>query len=75
MFKDRHTGCINRKIFSDSLPKCSRLLKCFSGGKTKDLEHYVPRTLNEHKPDIVVVHIGSNNIDFRQLYYNTVTTS
>ena len=29
-------------------------------------------TLNQEKPDIVVIHVGSHHIDFRQLRYNAV---
>ena len=72
MFEESHLCHINRKRFSNSLPKCRTRLKYFSGGRTKDLEYYVTLTLDEEKPDTVVIHMHSNNIDFRQLHHNTV---
>ena len=70
MFGESHLWHINRKRFSNSLPKYRTRLKYFS--KTKDLEYYVTLTLDEEKPDIAVIHIDSNNTDFRQLRHNTV---
>ena len=52
---------ISRKQFINSTPKCRTHLKYFSGGRTK-----------EGKPDIVVMHIDSDDIDFPQLPNNTV---
>ena len=43
-----------------------------SGERTKDLEYYVTLTLDEEKPDIVVIQIDSNDTGFRQLRHNTV---
>lgn len=71
MFGDNFE-CINRKLFNNSLSKCRSRLKYFSGTRTKDLEYYVTRELNEGKPDIVFIHIGSNDTDFRQLLRKTV---
>ena len=70
VFGGSHLGGINRKLFSNSLPKCRKRLKYFSGARTEFLEHYVTPTLNEEKRDIFT--IGYNDIDFRQLRYNTV---
>ena len=64
VFEDSHLGRINRKLFRDSLPKCRKQLKYFSGVRTKELEYYTTPTLNEQKPDIAVIHLGSNEIDF-----------
>ena len=72
VFGDSHIGRVNRKLFSNSLRNCTSRLKFFSGAKSKDLDHYVTPTLNEEKPDIVVIHVGSNDIDFRHLRNNTV---
>ena len=72
MFGENHLWHINRKRFSDSLPKCRTFLKYFSGGRTKDLEYYVTLTLDEEKTDIVVVHINFSDIDFPQLRHNNV---
>ena len=39
----------------------------FSGANTKRLDHLITPTLVEDRPDIVIIHIGSNDIT-----YNTV---
>ena len=52
------------------LPKRRNCLKNFSGLRTKDLEDYVI-PINEEKPDIVVIHIGSNDNDFRWMQFST----
>ena len=70
MFGENYLWHINRKRFSNSLPKCRTFLEYFSGERTKDLEYYVPLTLDEEKTDIVVVHINSNDVDFPQLRHN-----
>ena len=72
MFGESHLCHINRKRFSNSLPKCRTRLKYFSGGRTKDLEYYVTLTLDDVKPGIAVIHIDSNDNNFRQLPHNTV---
>ena len=74
MFGENHLWHINRKRFSDSLPKCRTFLKYFSGGRTKDLEYYVTLTLDEEKTDIVVVHINSNDIDFHSYVITMLRT-
>ena len=63
------------QVFSNSLTKCRTCLKYYSGARTKDLQYYVTSTLNEEKPDLVNIHIGSNDIDFRQLRHKTVENS
>ena len=72
MFGESHLQHIGRKRFSNSLPKYRTRPKYFSGGRTKDLEYYVTLTLDEEKPDIVVIHKDSNDTDFQQLRHNTV---
>ena len=71
VFEESRLGHINRKQFSSSLPKCRIRLKYFSSERKKDLEYYVTLTLDEEKPDIVVIHIDSSNTDFRHLRHNT----
>ena len=56
---------MNGKLFGNFLPKCRSHLKYFSGARTKDLEYYLTQTLNEEKPDIAVLHLGWNDLDFR----------
>ena len=45
-------------------------MKPFSEGKTKDLEYCV--SSEEEKPDIIVIHIVSNDAGFWYLPHNTV---
>ena len=42
-------------------------LNGFSGANIKHLDHFITPTLVEDRPDIVIIHIGSNDIT-----YNTV---
>ena len=37
-------------------------MKPFPGANAKELTHYVLPTLMEQSPDIVIIHVGSNNI-------------
>ena len=36
-----------------------------------DLKHYMKPSLNNNQPDAVVIHIGSNDVDFRNLRIET----
>ena len=72
VFGDSHLGHINKKLFSNSLPKCRTHLKYFSKARTNDLEYYVTAALNKGKPDIVAIKIDANDTDIRQLHHNTV---
>ena len=38
--------------------------KCSNGANTKQLDHYVIPVLADKKPQIVVIHIRSNDIKF-----------
>ena len=44
-------------------------MKSFSGAKIQDLKlkHYVTPHLEHEKPDIAVIHIGSNNMSYNNL--------
>ena len=42
-------------------------MKSFSGAKIQDLEHYVAQHLEYDKPDITIMHIGSNNVSYKNL--------
>ena len=63
------------RILSDSIPKGLRhnsfnemihdgyaKFKCFPGAKISHLDHYSEPTLTEDKPDLVLLHVGINNI-------------
>ena len=68
---DSHLRRINRRLFNDSLPNCKGNIKFFSGAKTLDLEHYIKPTLNNNRPDAVIIHVGSNDINFRNFSCDT----
>ena len=42
-------------------------MKWFSSVKIKDLKHYVTPYSEHNKPDIAVIHIGSNNVLYNNL--------
>ena len=42
-------------------------MKSFSGAKIQDLKHYVTLNLEHEKPDIAVIHLGSNNTSYKNL--------
>ena len=53
------------------MPDCRGSFKYFSGAKTLDLEHYMKPSLNNNRPDAIVIHKGSNAVDFRNLRSET----
>ena len=42
-------------------------MNSFSGAKIQDLKYYITPYLEHGKPDIVVIHIGSNNMLYNNL--------
>ena len=42
-------------------------MKLVSGAKIQDLKHYVTSYLEHGKPNIAVIHIGSNNVSYNNL--------
>ena len=42
-------------------------MKLVSGAKIQDLKHYVTSHLEHGKPDIAVIHTGSNNVSYNNL--------
>ena len=43
------------------------IMKSFSGAKIQDLEYYVTPHLEHDKPDIAVIHTGSNKVSYNNL--------
>ena len=72
---DSHLRRINRKLFNDSLPYCKGNIKYFSGTKSVELEHYIKPMLMNNKPDVVVIYIGTNDIDFRNVDNGTIVNN
>ena len=59
---DSHIWWIKRNLFNNSLHEGKAHLNGFSGANTKRLDHLITPTLVEDRPDIVIIHIGSNDI-------------
>ena len=65
----------NRKVYpkpenstrKQNLYQCDKIRGKNHGNhaKTQDFRHYIIRSLAEKKLDIVVIHIGGNNINFK----------
>ena len=59
---DSHIRRIERNAFNNSLYEGKAHLNGFSGANIKRLDHFITPTLVENRPDIVIIHIGSNDI-------------
>ena len=64
---DSHLRRINRIRLNKSFKNAKAVIKSFSGAKVQDLQHYVIPPLEEEKPDVAVIHIGSNNASYNRL--------
>lgn len=64
---DSHLRRINKKRLNYSFENAKCVIKSFSGAKIQDLQHYIIPPLKEEKPDIAVIHIGSNNVTYNNL--------
>ena len=64
---------INRSKFKLGLVNnTSPYLKSFSGAKIDDFGYYVTPSLLNEKPEICILHIGSNDINFKSLQSNNI---
>ena len=59
---DNHTRQIRKNLFNNSLYEGEAHLNGFSEANTKRLDHFISPTLVEDRPDIVIIHIESNDI-------------
>ena len=59
---DSHIRRIERNVFNNSLYEGKAHLNSFSEANIKRLDHFITPTLVENRPDIVIIHIGSNDI-------------
>ena len=59
---DSHVKRIKRKLFNENIQNGNAYVNCFSGATIKRLGHHILPTLHEDKPDIVLIHVGSNDI-------------
>ena len=63
---------IRRKEFDSKLNKCSTQFRPFIGDTLKQMETYVKPILNDDTPDVLILHIGCNDIGNKQLTENEI---
>ena len=59
---DSHLGRIKKKLFNDSIINEKSSVNVFSGVTVQRLNHFVEPMLVEDKPDVVLIHVGCNNV-------------
>ena len=52
----------NMKDFNESMNDGRTYLKSFPGAKASHLKHYALPTLRENKPDMIIIHVGYNDL-------------
>ena len=57
-----HVRRSKRNRFNNSLCEGKAYLNAFSGANIKRVDHFITPNLVEDRPDIVIIHIGSNYI-------------
>ena len=62
---DSYLKRIKRNLFKNSFDNAKSFIKSFGGAKTKHMKHYVIASLKEQKPDIIVIHVGANDINYK----------
>ena len=40
-------------------------IKSFGGVKTEHMKHYITPSLKEQKPDIILIYVGGNDINYK----------
>ena len=59
---DSHISRIKKKLFKNSLVNGNSYFNVFTGVTTQRLSHHAIPTMHEDHPDVVVIHIGSNDV-------------
>ena len=67
---ESHLKRIKRNKLKNSFKNEKCIMKAFGGAQIEELEHYITPHLEYEKPDIVVIHVGSNNISYNNLNMN-----
>ena len=62
---DSHLKRIKRHIFNNSFDNAKSFIKSFGGAETEHIKHYVIPSLKEQKRDIIVIHVGGNDINYK----------
>ena len=70
IFGDSHIGRVNRKKLDFNINGKSHI-KFFSGVDSYQLKYYVTPTILKEKPDSVIIHVGSNDVNFHNAKYST----
>ena len=65
---DSHMRSLSKQLFNCSIRDTHAVIKSFDGATTKRLGHHVLLILKEEKPDFVLIHISTNNINNHKLY-------
>ena len=65
---DSHLKRLRKQFFNYSINDTHAVIKNFDDATTKRLGHHVLPILKEDKPDSVLIHIGTNDINNRKLY-------
>ena len=64
---DSHVRRIRKNVFNNSLNDGRAYLNGFSGVNVKRLDHYITPVLEEDQPDIVIIHVGCNDITYNSI--------
>ena len=64
---DSHLKRINRRKFNNSFKNGRSFIKSFPDAKVEELQHYVTPHLETQKLDIFIIHVGGNNINYKNL--------
>ena len=59
---DSHVKRIKRLDINKELHSGKAFFRSFSGANSKQLDHYIISTLVDDKPDVVLLHVGTNDI-------------
>ena len=60
---DSHLNRITRNIFQKSVNGGETYFNVFRGAASNRLNHFILPTLHEDQPDVVLLHIGSNDVN------------
>ena len=62
MVGDSHIKKIKPNDFNNELRHGKSFFRSFSGGNAKQLPHHIILTLIDDKPNLIVIHVGTNDI-------------
>ena len=62
IIRDGHVDRIRKNLFNHLIGDNTDHISCFSRADTKHIPHFILPTLHEDKPNVIVLHIGSNDL-------------